>query len=102
MSSYQLSETAENLWAETVTIASGANVSDGVSTQGHALVGGVMPGAWTAAKIGFDVSLDNITYQTAYDAGGNVEQATVAAATSVAFPTSDALFWPFLRVKSVD
>ena len=92
----------ENLLGEESVIASGANLATPFSTQGWAIVGVQMPAAWTAAKLGFDVSLDGISWNTAYDNGGNYEQSTVQAASFICIPLSDAIFAPFIRPKSVD
>lgn len=101
MSSYVLDQNPENLWAETVTIKNGTSVADAVYTQGHALVGIQMPTGWDAANLGFDVSVDNNTYQVAKDASGNFEQSIAAASTFICIPLSDAIFAPYLKVKSV-
>jgi hypothetical protein len=102
MSSFPLSETAENLWCETCLIKSGANVADAITTQGHAVVGIMMPAAWTAANLGYEVSLDNVTYYTCYDAGGNFQKTVVEASAFIAIPLSQSIFSPYLRIKSVD
>ena len=101
MSSYALDQDPENLWAETCTIANGASIADAIWTQGRALVGIQMPAAWTAANLGYEVSVDNSTWQTAYDAAGNFEQTIVNAAAYICIPLSDSIFGPYLRVKSV-
>lgn len=105
MSDYPIKGNPQNLIAQSVTIVSGASVSEMISAQGLALVGVVMPAAWTAAAIGFKACLTgNIAdLQTVYDAGGNPEGAVAAAVqgTTIAFPSSDALFFPFLQIVSV-
>lgn len=63
----------ENLWAEVVTIPAGG-LAAVVNTSGRAIVGIIMPAAWTAANIGYDVSIDNVTFNTAYDNGNNLNQ----------------------------
>jgi hypothetical protein len=92
----------ENLWQQDVVIASGGSVASGLDTSGRAIVGIQMPSGWTAAKLGFEVSLDGVTWQTAYDNGGNLEQATVDASRFICIPLTDAIFAPFVRLKSVD
>ena len=101
MSGYILDCDPENLWAEQCTIAAAASVANGVYTQGRALVGILMPAAWTAASLGYDVSLDGVNWATAYDTNGNFEQTIVAASVFVCIPLSDAIFAPYLRLKSV-
>lgn len=95
-------DNCNNLFRQDVIIASGASVSDALATSGLAIVGIVMPSAWTAAKLGFDVSLDGVNWATAYDNGGNYEQATVQASSFICIPLTDAIFAPFIRPKSVD
>ena len=95
-------DNCENLWGMSVTIAAATGLAEAVNTQGHALVGILMPAAWTAAKLGYDVSLDGVTYRTAYDNGGNLEQTTVELSAYIAIPQSDTVFAPMIRVKSVD
>ena len=102
MASYQLSETAENLWAETFTFLSGTAVGDGICTQGHGLVGIQMPAVWTAASINYEVSVDGgKTWNLAYDAGGNIQQTIAEASAFICIPLSQAIFAPYLRLRSV-
>lgn len=92
----------ENLWAEQITIQAGGSVAEAVFTQGHALVGILMPAAWTAALLGYEVSVDNVTYRTAWDNGSNLSQTKVQAGSYISIPMSDTVFAPYIRVKSVD
>ncbi len=101
MPSYVLDNNPENLTAYKVTIKSGASLSDGVYTQGHALVGIQMPASWTAASLGYEVSVDDLTYQTGYDTSGNLEQTIVIAGCFVCVPLSDAIFAPYFKIRSV-
>lgn len=91
------------LFSVDVTIASGASVSEPFNLQGKALVGIVMPAAWTAAGIAFAGSVSGriADMQQIYDNGGNPEYCTAAASKPIAFPNSDALFFPFLQLISV-
>jgi len=94
---------AENLFAETVTIPAGASKADAVWTQGRALVGIIMPAGWDAAQVGFEIGVAATgTFVTAVDNTGNYEQAKGAASVAITFPTTDALFGPYLIAKSVD
>jgi|SRR6185369_17558586 len=95
-------DNCENLFGEQITIASGASVSEGVPTLGRGLCGIYLPASWTAANIAFSVSLDGINFVTVVDSSGNLEGCKVTAGTAVAFPTADALKFPFLRVLSVN
>lgn len=95
-------DNCENLWSEDVVIPSGGNVAPAVMTQGHALVGILMPAAWTAAVLGFEASIDNITYATVEDAFGVYVQSAAAASIFIALPAPSAVYAPFLKLKSVD
>ena len=61
-----------------------------------------MPAAWTAANIGYDVSIDNVTFNTAYDNGNNLNQSEVQASSYISIPLTNAIFAPFVRLTSVD
>ena len=97
-----------NMTFETATIASGAAISDKISTQGRALVGIFTPAAWTAAAIGYKVgwSGNDTEMYAAYDSSGNLEQTAVStdaasATVFIAIPTSDAIFAPYIKLTSV-
>lgn len=94
-------EFTQNLFSEQVTIPS-AGSSVTLATEGYALVGVQMPTAWTAANLGFEISLNATLFQTAYDNSGALLQSVVAASKYVAFPSDQSLFGPYLKVKSVD
>ncbi len=92
------------LRAISVTIPSGAAVSEMFATQGYAIVGLLMPAAWTAAALQFYGCLsgnqaDLVPYKDATT--GVYMQTLVAAADLIAFPNPDAIFCPFLQLKSV-
>jgi hypothetical protein len=91
----------QNLFTVDVTIANGGSAAPPELTEGYALVGIEMPAAWTAAALGFEVSIDGATFYTAYDNAGNLLQATVAASRHIVFPLDSAIYGPFLKVKSV-
>ncbi len=105
MSDYQLAGYPGNgLRAVSVTIPNGAAVTEMFASQGAAVVGVVMPAAWTAAALQFYGCLsgnqaDLLPYKDATT--GVYMQTLVAAADMVAFPNADALFCPFLQLKSV-
>ncbi len=108
MPELRLSSPVDNLRFMQVTIASGASVSEIISTQGSALVGIYTdPAGWTAAAIGFRTcwSGNNTDLVTAYDSSQGYEQAKVstdaaAAGVFIATPQSDTMFVPFLQVTS--
>jgi len=101
MSSFPITETAENLWAETCNILAGASKTDGVCTQGHQLVAIVMPAAWTAAALGFDCSLDGVNWFTTLDNNAALIQIKGAAAQFISVPLSQWVVTPYIRLKSI-
>ena len=60
-------------------IASGASVSGAAAIGEKTLVGIVIPAAWTAAVITFQVSTDTVNYYELYDGAGNEVTLTVGA-----------------------
>ena len=101
MSSFPITETAENCWAEVVTIAAGTSKSDAICTQGHQLVGIQMPAAWTAASIGFDCSIDSLVFQTTLDNNATLVQEKVAASQFIVVPLAHWIISPYIKLKSV-
>lgn len=104
MPDFQLAGFPNNLRAICVTIPNGAAVSQMFPTQGDAIVGLLMPAAWTAAALQFYGCLsgnpiDLLPYKDATTAV--YMQTLVAASDLIAFPNPDALFCPFLQLKSV-
>lgn len=95
-------DSCENLWRQDAVIPINDYLSDGIFTEGHAIVGILMPAAWTAAKLGFQVSLDGVNWYDVKDSGGNFEQSVAGASTFIAIPIADAISSPHIRLKSVD
>jgi hypothetical protein len=93
-------ENCENLYREDVVIPAGGSEAPPILTEGRAIVAIEMPGTWTAAKVGFEVSVDGATFCTAYDNAGGLLEASAAASRHIAFPLDSALYGPFLKVKS--
>jgi hypothetical protein len=93
----------KNLRAVSLTIASGASASEMFATQGDAILGLIMPAAWTAADIAYKSCISGNTrdLQQVYDAGGSPEKCVVSAGVNVAFPQGDVIFAPFLQLISV-
>ena len=86
----------------TATIANAASVSGTVDLTGTALLGFVMPAAWTTAALNIDVSPDNVAWSSPYDT-------TPAAVSSIATPVVSAAYavdmtamlpWRFIRFRS--
>lgn len=98
-------EYCDNLFKATVTIPNNEAASDGVPTQGYALVAILMPILWTAAGIGFQTSLDGVSYKDVYDSGANPLTTDVKVVSTVpqhiAFPQTQAIFGPYLKLTSV-
>jgi hypothetical protein len=69
-----------NAITRTATIASGASLSDAVELDGSALVGVVMPSAWTAANLTIQASHNDSTFNNVYDELGT--EKTIIASTS--------------------
>jgi hypothetical protein len=85
-----------------VTIPNGTAESEAVLTQGRALVGVIMPSAWTAANLGIKAGLAPGTLQVAYDNGGGILQSVVVASVFVAVPTDSVVYAPYVSVTSVN
>ena len=90
----------ENRTEHTVTIANGAALSNAVNLRGEVLVGLRMPAVWTAAGITFQVSMDNVTYQDLYAAGGGEVALTVVAAHQVALDPDGYAGARWVKVRS--
>ena len=75
----------------TATIANGASLSNAVNLPvkgflGCRLFGIIMPSAWTAANLTFQVSVDGgTTYQNLYDDSGVEIICVAAASTTIVF-----------------
>jgi hypothetical protein len=92
-----------NLTAQSVIIPAGTAVSEVLCTEGKAVVGLIMPAAWTAASIGYKTCLSGAPVELVpvYDSGGNPITTVVAASRHVAFPQTDAIFAPYIQFASV-
>lgn len=103
MPDYKIIGYPDNLNAISVTIPNGTAVSEMFATQGRALVGILLPAAWTAAAIGFKTCLSgNVSdLVPVYSSGGTPMTSLANASTFIAFPTSDAIFSAFLQLASV-
>ncbi|MFA6280382.1 MAG: hypothetical protein WC612_06285 [Bdellovibrionales bacterium] len=86
---------------ETATIAAGAALSGAVNLGGLRLFGLVMPAAWTAAGITFQVSYDGGTsWSNLYDANGNEVSVTVAASRAIALDPVTFAAISMIKVRS--
>lgn len=83
----------------TVTILSGASLSDAQDLQGCRLTGLRMPALWTAASLTFQVSEDGTNYLNLYNLNGEVTYPT-GASYGVSFNAEDFLSWRYVKVRS--
>lgn len=92
-----------------VTIASGAAVSESIALTGINLlgVGVLVPNAWTAANIGFEVSEDGTTWIPVYDKEGARITITGIATAAVGLYIAPSEAWvmgafPHMRCVSLN
>lgn len=85
--------------------AGATGASELFPTQGRAVMGVIIPAAWTAAALAFYGAFSNNPASAIpiYNSGGIPEgtAAAVNAGSYVAFPSPDSLFFPFLQLVSV-
>lgn len=80
------------------TIASGQTVSDAVELSEGAIVGLVIPAAFTGTTISFQASADGSVFQALYDETNTLVSMTVAVSRTYAAP---AALSPFVAIKIV-
>ncbi len=99
-------EPSRRLIVVPVTIASGQALSAAVPLLGYTLKGIIMPSAWTAAAITFQMSdKESGTYVDVFDDGGTEVSLTVAASRYVGVGAGGGRNYviggiPFLKVRS--
>lgn len=82
---------------QSVTIANGASLSAAVSLGSGRLTALLLPAAWTAASLTFDVSADGVTFAKLTDQfGAEVAYTVVAGAMMGIDPT---IFMGFVAIK---
>lgn len=81
-------------------IANGASLSGAVDLGRNTLVGIVMPAAWTAANLTFQVSADGVTYSDLYDNTGTEKSVTAAAGRFIFTVPADWVGIRFVKVRS--
>lgn len=92
---------SESILTRSVTIASGASLSNALSDlDGAALVGIVMPADWTAANLTFQTSDDDTNFGDLYDEVGTEIAVVVAAGRRIKLLPQDWLGWNGLKVRS--
>jgi len=84
----------------TTTIASGQSLSAAVNLGGLRMFGMIMPTAWTAAGLTFQMSADGTNWYNMYDANGNELTASAAASRYVAFEPANFAPVEWLKVRS--
>lgn len=82
------------------TIAISASLSGAVYLGSGTLSKIIMPAAWTAANLTFQVSDDNVTYSNLYDASGTEYVVTAAASRAIIVPVSEFQGFRYLKVRS--
>lgn len=93
--------------SDTVTIASGASLSDAADLGDNYLVGILMPSAWTAAELTFQGSLDNSTFTNLYwddvdntTTGYEVVTTTAAASRLITLDWRKFAAFRYVKVRS--
>ena len=87
----------------TATIAINASLSGEVDLGSYRLAGIVMPAAWTAANLTFQVaSATGGTFQDLYDDGGNEVTVTAAVSRSLGLDLLAGTLapWRFIKIRS--
>lgn len=91
---------AINTYSNSVTIASGTAVSGAAQVNGQMIDGLILPAAWTAADITFQVSLDGITYSDLFDGYGNQVAIAAVASRAIALPIGLLRAWDYVKLRS--
>ena len=89
-----------SLKIQTATIASGAALSETKLMSGCVLAGIVMPAAWTAADLTFQVSLEGSTFVPLYDANGVEVSVKAAASRQIQVQPADFAGVRYLKLQS--
>lgn len=91
---------AEDITPTIATIANGASLSGAVNLGGEALIRLQMPAAWTAAKITFQVSDDDVTYRNIVKEDGSEYELTVAASTEIILIWTNFIGVKYMKIRS--
>lgn len=87
-------------YTKPVTIANGASLSSAIDlNEGRAALL-IMPAAWTAADISFQVSADGVTFVDLFKTDGTEYTLTVAASRGILLPLSDFLGIRHMKIRS--
>jgi hypothetical protein len=85
---------------KTAVIANGASLSGSVYLGSLTLLSIIMPAAWTAASLTFQVSNDGTNWNNLYDTANTEVAYTVAAGNALAVEPDKFAGWRFLKVRS--
>ena len=88
---------------QTVTILSGASVSDVMQVMDSAILGFIMPAVWDAAALNIEVSCDGTNFAAViYDGSGLAVSSwsTPVAGAAYAVDTLSMLPWRYFRFRS--
>jgi hypothetical protein len=83
-----------------ISIANGASLSSAIDLGNTRLSYIVMPSAWTAANLTFQVSEDGVTYADLYNDSGTEYTVTAAASRTLRVTLPDWLAIRYLKVRS--
>lgn len=86
--------------AQTVTIANGATVSNGIDVMDAQVEGVFLPAAFTGVALTFQGSVDNVTYNAITKPDGTAYTLVVAPAKYVMVPPNDLAGTRYLKVIS--
>lgn len=83
-------------------IDNGAALSAAIALNGNHVDGIVLPAAWTAAALTFQVSLDGSTFYDLYDTAGSEISFTVTAGKALYLPASTFHLrsWDWIKLRS--
>ena len=84
----------------TATLANAASLSDAIDLNGTTMVGYIIPAAWTAADITFQVSVDGTNFNNLYNQFGNEVKHIVAASRFIVLTPSDMAGVRYIKFRS--
>lgn len=84
----------------TATIAPSESLSNPVKLGERKHVGLIMPAAWDAADITFQVSYDGVNYGNLYDKSGAEVSTKAAASQAIQIGDFDLAPWVYIKIRS--
>ena len=88
------------VFSDVVTISSSGTVSSALDLQGRALVGFLLPAAFTGTAVTFQVSADGVTYTAVYNTSNSALSATVTQGREYALSPTDLLTAQYVKLVS--